>query len=196
MDGNWETGTKGASSSVSQDDELLLRGTQAAVSYARAKWKAPIPTTGTVTIAFDWTPTTAYNNTHGYPYVALAIGASARDSNYGYPTSGVQLVLAKTTDTTSRTQVRAGVVSGLQSITGGAETVSCAAGTKYAVEWIIDFDAGETTVKIDTVTKIDAEAFSYTVPRGSHFLEFAFCGYGAIASPTEKFDNIVVTHAA
>jgi endonuclease/exonuclease/phosphatase family metal-dependent hydrolase len=39
----------------------------------------PIPTTGTVTVTFDWTPTTVYNNSYGYPYVAIAVGW---ESNY------------------------------------------------------------------------------------------------------------------
>jgi hypothetical protein len=195
---NWVAGTKGASSSVTQNDELLLLGTYVAVSYARVKWKAPIPTTGTVTVAFDWTPTTVYSAaSSGWPYVAIANDSVSRDSSYGFPMDGIQLVLAKAGDSSTRTEFRAGVVSTVfQTITGGAGSVSCAAGTKYTIEWIIDFDAATMTVNVDTVTKINAAAFSYTVARGSHFIEFAYCGYGAVASPTEKFDNIVVTHTA
>lgn len=193
----WDSATKGASSTVTQNDKLILTGTSGAVSSARVKSKLTVPTTGVVTVKASWTPGKLYSSAYGRPYIAIIPAAPTRDTaNYEFPYLVPGVRLGKNGDTTSRTNLAIGTF-GSQLVAYGSPlsatsaTISAAENTAYALVWRINWSTSKMTILLDAITQISGFAFSYT-PSGDHYLELGYCDYGAASNPIETFDSVEV----
>ena len=201
----WTAATLGDDSTVTQNDELILTGTVGAAGHARVISDVAIPTSGLVTIEVDWTPGKKYSS-GANPYIAIVPTSPTRDATYGFPyTSGasdacVTMMLGARTDTTSRTSIGCGLLDYiLGSVIGYvayATELNCAENSTYALKLEINWDTKSLSFWLDGGDpKISNVTFAYpdATFSGDHFIELAYCDYGAASNPVEKFDNLVIT---
>lgn len=194
--GLWTATTVGANSTVTQNDQLILTGTIGAVCVARVVSTTEIPTTGLVTVEMDWTPGKMYSGATGIPYVAIIPASPTRDGTYKFPYSYPGIRLGVNTNTTSRTALSVGLWnSTMGDVIGniGGAAVTCNENTQYHLKWEINWDTETTSLWLDTVSKVSGQTFSAYTATGAHYIELAFCNYGAASNPVEKFDNLTIT---
>jgi hypothetical protein len=203
--GEWTAADFGTSSAVTQNNELILTGTVAEVSYARVVSTTEIPTTGVVKISVDWTPGKKYISATGCSYIALVQASPTREtaSGYGFPYTSsatdacVTIKLGADGDTVSRTDIGCGLFnSTLGDVIGHAAHatgLTCNENTQYKLELEINWDVETLSFWLDDAPEITDQTFSYMTPTGAYYLELAYCDYGAASNVTEKFDNLVVT---
>jgi hypothetical protein len=201
----WTAAASGADSTVTQDDELILTGTVGAVGYARVISDLAIPTSGRVTIEVDWTPGKLYSGATGRPYIAIVPASPTREGTYYFPyTSGasdacVTIQLGASTDTTSRTAIGCGLFNSIFGSVIGyvayAAELACAENSTYALKLEINWDTKSLSFWLDGAKKITDQTFAYPDATFSddHYIELAYCDYGAASNAVEKFDNLVVT---
>jgi hypothetical protein len=192
----WTAATKGASSTVTQNDNLILTLTTDAISSARILSTTKIPTLGLVDIEFDWTPGKLYFNAYGRPYLAIIPASPSRDSvNYEFPLYVPAIKLGIAGNTTVRTKLAigkfgAGFVDYDGSVTETTGTWN--ENTTYSIKWRVNWQHKTMSLWVDDVLLLENTAFIYTIS-GDHFLEIGNCDYGAASNAIEKFDNLVVT---
>lgn len=194
--GEWTASTKGASTTVTQNDALILTLTAGALSNARVLSSTLIPAAGLVSVSFDWTPGKLYSGATGRPYVAiLPIGADRDTVSYEYPYFVPCLKLGDSANTTIRTILTAGLLSSNMVIYSGSATATTGTwyeGTTYSVQWLINWQINTMSLLIDSVPLLVNTPFTYSPP-GDLMLEIGNCDYGAASNAIEKFDNLVVT---
>lgn len=192
----WGSAVLGASSTVTQSNELILTGTIGAASNARVTSVIEIPTTGVVTLNVDWTPGKMYSGATGIPYIAILPGSPTRDGTYAFPYGYPGIRLGTNTDTTARTSLSAGIWNSTMGnvigyIAGAA--VTCNENTQYHLKWEVNWSASTTSLWLDGDPQVVDQTISVYSPSGAHYLEMAFCNYGAASNPIEKFDNLIIT---
>jgi hypothetical protein len=201
----WTAATLGDDSTVTQDDELILTGTVGEVGYARVISDLEIPTSGRVTIEVDWTPGKLYADATGRPYIAIVPASPTREGTYYFPYTSdesdacVTIKLGASTDTTSRTSIGCGLFNSVFGSVIGyvayAAELACAENSTYALKLEINWDTKSLSFWLDGDPKITNTTFGYpdATFSGDHFIELAYCDYGAASNPVEKFDNLVIT---
>jgi hypothetical protein len=194
--GEWTVNTSGASSAVTQDDELFCAGTADIASNASIFSATSVPTDGILTISVDWKFGTSYANTGGIgPYLAVRAASPSRYADYEFPTEGLQLVFANAAwggvGNNTRISLRTGVASATPANMTNT-TVSYASGSSYAVQWIIDWPSQNITVKVDGEIKVNKQSFTLA-PEVDYFFEVGYSNYGVNG---EAFDNLLITNTA
>lgn len=188
----WLSSVSNSGATVSVNEALLLRMQYSGAASARIRSVPNLPTSGTITIAIDWTPGGHYASAYATPYLALVTENQTRYASYAIPSNTIILTLGAQTDTSTRTKISAGISGASSNVVAGTSAqISWSQGITKRVLWSVDWDAKSMSVVINDEPIITNAAFVFN-PTTPLFLEIANSDYSSTTALTEQFDNLSV----